>query len=275
MLLPFSERHWEGWADMATIWCLSGASVEPPSAAPMAAWREHAREQGWVAGYLQLAPSRPIDPELLVEEDVAEANAVFVLELGSRDVLAAASATIRQKVTRADRLGCALETDREQLAEALVQLYPPTMERVGASAQTAVAADTLRRWALSPSSVVLGARLTGPIEAVSVFPASGREAEYDLNAATAQGRELAAWLLVRAVEQLRDRGVESLNLGGGVVPGDGVYRFKQRFHGKERPLLGVRQVYDPAAYEDLCRRSGADPASPGRFPAYRFASEAP
>jgi hypothetical protein len=67
---------------------------------------------------------------------------------------------------------------------------------------------------------------------------------------------------------LRTNGVFGIDLGGGVRPGDGVYRFKERFHGLAKPLHGVRQIYNPAKYEELCRAAGVL-ASLSYFPAYR------
>jgi hypothetical protein len=60
------------------------------------------------------------------------------------------------------------------------------------------------------------------------------------------------------------------NLGGGMTPGDSLADFKARFGATPLPMRAVKAVYDPPAYEDLCRRHGADPGDrDGFFPAYR------
>jgi hypothetical protein len=67
-------------------------------------------------------------------------------------------------------------------------------------------------------------------------------------------------------------------LGGGVAPGDGVFRYKRAFApGGLVPFCVARRVHDTALYADLAgtrRRCGErlDPAwspDPGYFPAYR------
>jgi hypothetical protein len=170
---------------------------------------------------------------------------------------------------KAEKLGTTLLCDRSVLAEALKELYPSTMERLGAPARHRFAPTTLVEWACDPGSLVLGAGLGRTVEAVSVFLIAGEHAEYHLNASSEHGRELAAWLLWRAIVRLPRLGVRVLNLGGGLRPGDGLYRFKARFRGNPTPLLSVRQIYDQRRYNELCRQAGVATAD-GWFPAYRL-----
>jgi len=114
----------------------------------------------------------------------------------------------------------------------------------------------------------LGAAVGDAIEAVYVFRFARGNAESHLLGTTEHGRELASWLLWKGTARLHASGVRLLNLGGGVRPGDGIYRFKQRFNGLEKPLRAVRQIYDPALYEALCHEAGAS-TSTAYFPAYR------
>ena len=77
-------------------------------------------------------------------------------------------------------------------------------------------------------------------------------------------------LLWSAVHRLIELGVQLLNLGGGLRPGDKLAQFKQRFGGQRRPLRALQEVYEPAAYAALCRQRGRNPAvRDGFFPAYR------
>jgi GNAT acetyltransferase-like protein len=269
MLLPFFERDWLGTTDVATIRGLSGTSITPAASAPLGLWREYATSQGWVAGYIQLATA--VDaPELPPDDQPVVVNAVFVLDLGSRELLKGASEIVRRKIRKAVSVGVELVEDRSELADRMRSLYPSTMQRVGARSGYDVAGESLDRWVLDPSSVVLGARVNGLVEAVSVFCVAGKHAEYHINASSPRGRELAAWLIWIAIERLRAAEVQTLNLGGGVRPGDGVYRFKERFHGVLKPLLAVCQVYDHVVYDELCRRTSArTEAGPAWFPAYR------
>jgi hypothetical protein len=267
MLLPFFEREWLGTTDVATIRGLSGASISPSSNAPLRLWREYAAQRGWVAGYIQLATSVALESALAGDELVAHQR-VFLLDLRSTDILRSASNIVRRKVRRAAKLGAILVEDRLLVAEALKRLYPSTMERVGARAIYGVSPTTLERWVFDQSSIALGARIGQSIEAVSLFCAAGPYSEYHINASTAFGRDLTAWLIWNASERLRAAGVQVLNLGGGIRPGDGLSQFKERFHGETRRLWAVRQIYDRGKYDELCRRAGAK-GTRDWFPAYR------
>jgi hypothetical protein len=267
MLMPFFEREWRGAIDVATILGLSGASISPSSSAPLALWRDYGVQRGWVAGYVQLATSVALGRSLPGAELVT-GNTVFLLDLRAGDPLEAVSRGMRHKIGAAAELGAVLVDDPDALAQGLKRLYPEAMRRVGASPRYLFSEATLERWASSPSSLVLGARIGGSVEAVSVWPVSGEEAEYQLNAGTTRGRQLGAWLISNAVQRLRERGVGVLNLGGGVHPGDGVYRFKARFKGTPTVMQAVRQVYDRTRYDELCGDAGVGEGSRW-FPAYR------
>jgi hypothetical protein len=101
-----------------------------------------------------------------------------------------------------------------------------------------------------------------------VFSVAGGHAESQLLATTATGRRFTAWLIRHAVSRLRDLGVHTLNLGGGMRPNDGLETFKRRLGARAVPLRAVHQVYDEPAYRELCRRAGREP-SEAWFPAYR------
>jgi hypothetical protein len=271
MLLPFFEREWFGTTDIATIQGLSGASISPSSTAPLRVWRDYAVQRGWVAGYIQLATTVTLSEGLSGDELVAS-QTVFLLDLRAADPLASVSNIVRRKIRRAAKVGAVLVDDPSVVAENLKLLYPATMRRVGARPLYAVSPATLERWVFDPSSIALGARVGRSVEAVSLFCVAGTHAEYHINASTLSGRDLSAWLIWSAIERLRAAGVEVLNLGGaGARPGDGVAQFKERFHGESRSLWALRQIYDDAKYDELCRRAGV---THGRdwFPAYRAQS---
>jgi hypothetical protein len=269
LMFCFVERAWRGNLDVVTPLGLSGASESRASRAPWDLWREYAIDRAWVAGYIQLADD--VELESVHEQDrIVSGNSVFLLDLQQGDPLAGASEIIRRKIRRAIRSGVSAVTDSALLAEALARLYPTTMLRIGAGPAYRHNERTLRALAQLPGAVVAGAAIDGVVEAVSVFAVAGDRAEFLCNGCSERGREFSAWLIAQAIESLRMRGVRELNLGGGVVPGDGLYEFKARFHGRPRTLRSLRQVYAAERYRQLCMESGVDPEA-AWFPAYRLA----
>src|SRR5207253_6040771 len=65
-------------------------------------------------------------------------------------------------------------------------------------------------------------------------------------------------------------GLSDFNNGGGVRAYDVLYDYKASCGAMEMPLVSVRQIYDPARYDELCTRSGVR-AEGNWFPAYRHA----
>ena len=167
MLLPFFERTWSGATDIATIFGASGATIFPVSPAPVALWREFAKDQGWVAGYIQLSPTLDLS-SLAVDHELGTSNAVFLLDLRPTDWLRSASDTIRQKIRKVSRCATLVE-DRSLAAESLKRLYPASIQRLRARPHYHFATETLETWALDPESTVVAASIGESVQAVSLF----------------------------------------------------------------------------------------------------------
>jgi hypothetical protein len=266
MLLPFFERQWMETTDIATVLGLSGASISSNSTAPLLHWRHFATKKGWVAGYIQLSAGTTLS-ESPSPGELVKGNAVFVFDLRTWS-LKQSSTTIRRKVKYATKSGVALVDDRAVLADSLKELYPIAMQRVGARPQYNLSSATLDRLTYTPSSLALGVDVGGAVEMVALFLIAGDRADGQFVGTSERGREYAAWLYAKGIELLRDQGVRLVNLGGGVIPGDGIYQFKEKFGARPTRLYAVRQIYDRVKYEELCKRAGA-PANERWFPAYR------
>ena len=267
LVIPFFEREWLGRFDIATLLSVSGAWMNRPSPHLVEAWRSYAVSRRWVAGFLQFEP----ETDMTGLPDVQDGNVVLLLDVSPNDPLDRVSAIIRRKIRRADAIGMTLIEDRDILAAHLHPLYSGTLERTGASSAYRMAEAGLRNMALSRSHLVLGAAIGGEVIAIMVFPVSGARAEYHIGASTAQGRDATAWLMWQAILRLKATGVNTLNLGGGVRPGDGLHDFKLKFGAVPRPLHHVKQIYDAEAYEAFCRAEHVAPDERW-FPAYRARS---
>ena len=266
MLLPFFERFWNGYIDVATIQGLSGASIYPNSVAPFSLWCEFAKSR-YIAGFIQLAAGE-ID-EAARRFGVVSCKDVYVLDISRSDLFGLRiSRNIRRKIKRAQSSsGLVLVDDPERVAEALVRLHPLTADRVRAEQHHRYPPETLKRWALDPGAVVLGAQLDGTIEAACVFSVAATHAEYHIAGTSEAGRDLTSWLIWRATQRLHDRGVQIVNLGAGVQPNDGLCRFKEQLGGTRLAQCAIQQIYDTATYERLCASQPA--LSKDWFPAYR------
>ena len=265
LLLPFVERSWRGSKDVATLPGLSGASIHPASAAPLALWRAYATDRGWVAGYLQLSPFTDAFPNLPPQTELVERTTILTVNPSRWDLTRTPSLIIRRKVGAARRANASPVLGGPFVAESLLRLHPLTARRQGGD--LTFSDGTLMRWALDPSNLIIGLLIEGEIQAVHLIHVWKDEAELHLVGDTEIGREMSAWLHVLAIEQLKMRGVQRYNLGG-AARDSGLFRFKTWLGGIPHPMFALQQVYDVPTYEAFCAGTGASGSGPW-FPAYR------
>lgn len=266
---PLIERPIEGRLDVATPYGFSGLTGNGPWPGFVDRWRRFAAERGYVAGYLAVN-SLFGDDSYADPETVTVANQTYVLDLaGGLDAVRAGLSTNRRRQLR-DWRPDDHETEGEELAAFFVAQYPGAMERKGAVERHRFPAATLAALCELPNTFLVGARVGGRLESVSIFGHSPDAGDFLFNAALPDCAHHSVGLIWTAVHRLVELGVPLLNLGGGMSPGDSLADFKARFGATPLPMRAVKAVYDQPAYEDLCRRHGADPGDrDGFFPAYR------
>lgn len=266
---PLIEREIDGRLDIATPYGFSGLTGTGPWPGFAGHWQEFAAARGYVAGYLAVnalfGDDTYADPTT-----VTVANETFVIDL--RDGVEGAwsrLSTNRRRQLR-DWRAEGYEVDGEELAAFFVAQYPATMERKEAAARHRFPAATLAALCELPETFLVGARGEAGLESVSLFGHTPYAGDFVFNAALPGCAYHSVPLIWSAVHLLVERGVPWFNLGGGMSPDDSLADFKSRFGAKPLPMRAVKAVYDPPAYEELCRRHGGDPDDrDGYFPAYR------
>ncbi|HET7416407.1 MAG TPA: hypothetical protein VFJ61_02115 [Solirubrobacterales bacterium] len=266
---PLIERPIEGKLDVATPYGFSGLTGTGPWPGFAEHWQRFAAERGYVAGYLAInalfGDDTYADPET-----VTVANQTYVLDLrgGVEEAWSALSTNRRRQLRDWRRED--YEIDGEELAAFFVEQYPAAMERKEAAERHRFPEGTLAALCELPETFLVGARGETGLESVSLFGWTPHAGDFVFNAALPDCARHSVPLIWTAVHLLIEREVPWLNLGGGMTPGDSLADFKARFGATPLPMRAVKAVYDPPAYEDLCRRHGADPADRDAFfPAYR------
>ncbi len=161
----------------------------------------------------------------------------------------------RYEVRRWDKYpGAKVITDKRILKEKMKDLYPQTMNRVGASAIYNFSSETLDKLSEAPGSLILGVEEYSRIVAVTLFLHTPFTADYFLNAATPEGRKYTRFLVWLSIKYLKERNISFLNLGGGAKPGDTLEQFKRRFGGQMIQGQVLRQVFDQNKYMYLCSK---------------------
>lgn len=274
LILPFHLRWSGAAADIATLPGLSGALLQGEPLAPLRAWAEFARTQGWVAGYIQLAPLAEAVTDGLPEEGVLPGtlgrivahNALFVFDLATWDIGRSVGVNMRRSIRLGDRRGARLVTDPARIGALFGALYAGTLARN--STPGGFGEVVLQRWFAEPGVLAFAAEVEGRIEAAQLGRAARGWADLHLAGATEAGRPCQAWLIAQALAACRAAGLRHVNIGGYGVAGDGLHRMKARLGAREVPLRSLRQVYDPARFAALCAAAGADPED-AYFPPWR------
>jgi hypothetical protein len=269
MIMPFFEREWRGYRDIATVPGLSGASIVPDSTAPLLAWHNYARQRGWVSGYIQLAIESRLEGGGVL--DIAAHNVMFQFDLRTWNIETSVAKKARWNLKVGDRLGAQFVTDAPRLRDAMLRLYPEAMRNRGAG--LVFSQTTLKRWFKDQEMLSAGVALDDQVVAVHLGRYHGDLVEWHIAATTEAGRPVGAWLIWRATQMLAERGFRRSNIGGGVRMGDGLYQMKKRFNAGEYPLRAVRQIYREDIYARLCAQNRT--GNTGYFPAYRYASYRP
>jgi hypothetical protein len=260
------ERSFGGRIDAVTPYGFPGFVGSAPGEGLAQLWRRFAVNRGYVCAYLVLNP-------VLSDADTCAGLAqrhrtVYVVDLrrGEGELYARLSQNRKREV----RTQATTVVDDEGLAAFFVATYPDFVARRDAAAAYDLSPESLWGLCESGSTFLVGTRQGGEIVAAALFAATPYLGDYVFGISAAGQSGHSGALVWAGVLELRRRGVPFLNLGGGVVEGDGVEGFKRRFGADELPLLIVKEVYDSAAYGELCETVGVDPSREAAyFPAYR------
>jgi hypothetical protein len=268
---PFVERPTPGGAvDITVPFGFAGFIGTGPVGGLVEAWTEFARARGYVCGYQALHPAFRHDG--LHRPDVGHSdNSLYLVDLTrGEEALRAGLDRNRRRQLRAWPSRGRTVDDREALTDFLVAHARPFLERAGASPATLLDEASLRLLGGSGSTLLLGSARGGSVVSAHLFGVTPWAADALMHISVPEGREDTAVMVWAGVERLLERGIASLNLGGGVREDDSIARAKQRFGAARVPLVRVKEVYDRDRFREECRRAGVDPDDrTGYFPPYR------
>lgn len=263
----FHVRTRDGVADVATLPGLSGAVIRGAPGAALALWRDHARVQGWVAGYVQLGPGNSITPGAaeVAPDRIGVHNVYHVFDLARWSRQESIGHNLRKSLNRIDRQGVELVTGPE-VAAAFPGLLAAAHARFGSPPSFGLAC--LEGWRRGGARH-FGARLGSEIVIAGLCHQAGRVIEGHLVGATEAGRPLHAWLFCAIAEACAAEGLGWFNIGGYGVAGDGLHQMKARLGAAEVPMRSLRQVLDPARFAAICAARGLEPEDAAYFPPWR------
>ena len=270
VVCPIAVRRVAAHTDVFTPYGFGGFLAQGDDTDLTRPWRDFARQQGWVSGYIGLNPI--FSPAACrLQPDYVEYNEIYVLNLTLHtEELYAALSENRQRQVRSASLSDWRIEDRRRLREFFLDHVSAFHMEHGASAAYAFSRATFEALLALDNVLLLGSGDEKSVTAVSIFAWTPSCAEYLFNVSRPEGRQYSAPIIWHAALRLRQMGIPLLNLGGGITKNDGVAQFKKRFGAKRMPLGSLRQVFRRDVYDQLCSEVGADPDSrSGYFPPFR------
>lgn len=270
---PIVERETGDYVDIATPSGLSGFVGSASWAEFVPHWSAFVRKRGYVCAYIGL---HPLFDGLGAGAYAFKHNSIYVLDLTvGRDELLRRMDRNRVRQLRGwEERATRFILDREAISRFLMASYEPFMRRVGARPPHFSDA-TLDFLCNSDACVAVGVASSRRLEAAYLFGITPYDGECLINVATDEGRRHATDLLWYGINELVERKIPFLNLGGGSREDDNVAKSKQRFRPQRLPLRALRQIYRPEVYAELCQSAGVRATSSiDYFPAYRASTAA-
>lgn len=297
VLVPYVVNQLgDGRCDAISPFGFSGIYVAPrTTAGELAAfWADTKRgwrAQGIVAMYFRFSPLDPSSLEAVRTLDglsLVQRNETVTIHVG--DGLAAVwdglKASCRSRIRKAEKVGLSSGLREATTADLAPDspfrtLYAETMRRVGAP--DFIFADafyTALLDGLGPN--LLLAQVWTPdreVVAAALVLAHRERVHYhlagsDLSAGSGCANNLLIWAILRWAAE---SGRSTMHFGGGIRPGDSLFRFKSTFGGTKTPVWHGSAIVDQPSYDVLVAQRAAalgmstqELRDRGYFPAYRY-----
>jgi hypothetical protein len=270
IVCPISERSFENYTDIFTPYGFSGFISNKPCREFPRYWNEFVERKKYVCGYIQISPIFE-DNSLFYSNDVYHYNNVYSLDLTLTfdELFRNLSNNRKRHLRHWNEISTKITYDKSILFDFFLNRYHNFMQSQNASSTYNFSRDTLSFLANLENVLMVGVQNSGKVEAVSLFGYSPIVGDYLFNISLPEGKGHTTALLWAGAIQLQSKGVQVLNLGGGVQVDDKIAEYKRRFGSKQLPLKCLKQVYNRKIYEQLCQHINVDPGKSGYFPAYQ------
>jgi serine/alanine adding enzyme len=286
----------DGRCDAVSPFGFSGVYVAPDCPVEDLArfWadvRQRWREQGMVALYLRFSPLDSSSTNAVRGLDglsLAQRNETITIPVGNglAEVWGGLRSSCRSRIRKARRVGLgasvrAATAEDLSAGSAFRTLYAQTMGRVGAPDHVfgdayytalldGVGSNLMIAEVREPDGLVVAAALVLVHRERVHYHLAGS----DRLAGFGCANNLLVWAIL---EWAAENGRSVMHFGGGVRPGDSLFRFKSTFGGTRTPVWHGSAVIDAPAYDALVGRHAAalgmstqELRDRGYFPAYRY-----
>jgi hypothetical protein len=271
IICPICERNFEGYTDIVTPYGFPGFVGTGSRLDFQDYWKRFARNKGYVCGYIGVNPVFE-DQSYFDQKDVYQYNNIYILDLSlSFTQLFSNFSTNRKRQLKHyedDLQKICLE--KPLLVDFFLRNYHDFIRQRNASAIYDFSKETLSFLVNLENTILVGIKEDGKVVAVSVFTSTPYMGDFLFNISLLEGQQYSVALIWYGINRLKSMGIPYLNLGGGIQENDSLANFKSKFGSIMYPLKGLKQVYRPHIYKQLCMKINADPDDRiGFFPPYQ------
>lgn len=267
---PIAEREFQGRTDIVTPYGFSGFAGNADCPEFADEWKTFARGKGYVCGYLSINPAFE-NTTYFDDADASSSTSLYYIDLDRSltDIFESLDSNRRRQIRDYKRHESSFVYEKEALTEFFIANYYGFLERHKLSKANYFSIETLKYLCSLENMFMAGTSGAEGINAVYIFAHTPYEGLCMFNVALPEARESTPLLLWCGLKYLRSKKVTLMNLGGGSREDDSIALSKQRYGAYALPFRSLRQIYDTAAYRELCRSAGSE-HNTGYFPAYRI-----
>lgn len=158
--------------------------------------------------------------------------------------------------------------EKTKLSSPAIKLYNQTIKRVNANKNYYFTNKTLEELIFSDNCLIAGIFIEEKLETFVMMLFNKQCAEYFISAASYEGQKHTRLLIWHSINILKDKGINTLHLGGGVNVGDSLEAFKRRFGGVTHTLKTIKTIFSYDKYSLLCQTYNSTKETDGFFPSY-------
>ncbi len=217
------------------------------------AWINYSLNQGIISAYIMQNPLFSFGKDLWGDKLYTHFPFYIIdLTLNIDEIWRQMHRTHRYEIRKINNYN--IVTDIELLKEDLIKLYSKTLSRISVSNVYHFSDTFLSTLLDSKNSISIGAENNGKIEAISLFTFTKYTADYFINATSQIGRQFSRILIWEAIKILKQKGINYLNMGGGIKPADNLDQFKRRFGGKSYQSQVIKHVFQKDKFSYLTNK---------------------
>ncbi|GAB4223045.1 MAG: hypothetical protein Tsb005_16870 [Gammaproteobacteria bacterium] len=272
IVCPYAIREYQGKKDVYTPLGFAGFSGSVNIQNWYMHWHDFMKQQGFLAAYTFLHPIFQRKLQLSSNTILHAEKPIHIINLMQPQsrLLNNMHAHHQRNLKKWFKQKYYISTDKQILLPEFINLFRITCREFDMPSIYHFNDKVLHQLLNNPNVLLIGVsdnQHTTPKAIISIVK-SPYIADFFLTACTLDSRYHSLALLWHAILYCKQLNIPYFNLSGGAIDKPGLDLFKRRLGGKILLTYSMREIFNPATYQDLCYQRGTRTDSEQYFPAY-------